>query len=271
MSSGGATSSRFAVFAPCVFTVIRIASGFFAVVATFYASTALRGNVATGMAGFDYAAIAIGVALISDGLDGKVARFLGSASDFGTQLDSLADVVAFGMAPAVLGFYWGVLPSVQGMSPRFAQIGGAAGLLACCTFLVCTVFRLARFNVTAQHEEGSRGFTGLPTPGAAAVVAAAVYFADRPLNGWREAAIWLAVILILAALMVSRIGYNASGLIAARLQRPAWMIPAGLLAIWALWTHAGATFLTAALLFALSGPFAGAISSLRRGGHTAEN
>ena len=270
MSSGGAASSRFAVFAPCVFTVIRIASGFFAVVATFYASTALRGNVATGMAGFDCAAIAIGVALISDGLDGKVARLLGSASDFGTQLDSLADVLAFGMAPAVLAFYWGVLPSVQGMSPRFAQIGGAAGFLACCTFLVCTVFRLARFNVSAQ-QEGSRGFTGLPTPGAAAVVAAVVYFTDRPLNGWRETAIWLAVILILAALMVSRIGYNASGLIPAWLQRPVWMIPAGLLAIWVLWTHPGATFLAAALVFALSGPFAGAISTLRRPGHTAED
>ena len=267
--SSGATPSRFAVFAPCVFTVIRISSGFFAVVATFHATTALRADVATGMAGFDYAAIAIGVALISDSLDGKVARLLGSASDLGTQLDSLADVVAFGMAPAVLGFYWGVLPSVQAMSPRFAQIAGVAGFLACCTFVVCNAFRLARFNVSAPQHEGSRLFVGLPTPGAAAVIGAAVHFAERPLYGWKETAIWLAIILVLSFLMVSRIGYNAS--IPARLRSPLWMLSAGLLAVWLLWTHSGATILAVALVFALSGPFAGVISSLRRYGHAAED
>jgi len=271
MRSGGATSSRFAVYAPCVFTVVRVASGFFAVVMTFHATTVLRGNVAMSVAGFDYAAIAIGVALVSDSLDGKVARLLGSASDFGMQLDSLADVVAFGMAPAVLGFYWGVLPSLQGLSHRFTQIAGAAAFVACCTFLVCAVFRLARFNVTAQHDAGSRRFVGLPAPGAAAVIAAVVHFAQRPLNGWKETAIWLSLILILAVLMVSRIGYNASGWIPARLQNPLWMLPAGILAIWVLWIHSGAAFLSMALLFALSGPLAGAISSLRRYRHTAED
>jgi len=262
-------SSRFAVFAPCVFTVVRIASGFFAVVATFDATTALGGDVSAGMAAFDYAAFAIGVALISDLLDGKVARLLGSASDFGTQLDSLADVLAFGMAPAVLGFYWGVLPSVERMDRRFAPLAMAAGFVACCTFVVCTVFRLARFNVARPHPEGSRRFTGLPTPGAAAVVAAAVYFAERPLNGWREVAIWLAVLVILAYLMVSRIGYDAS--IPARLRRPLWMVPAGILAIWVAWIHPAATFLAMALAFVLSGPFAGVISLLLRHGRTAED
>jgi CDP-diacylglycerol--serine O-phosphatidyltransferase len=271
MSSGGAASSRFAVFAPCVFTVIRIASGFFAVMATFHATTALGGKEPLGAAGFDYAAMAIVVALLSDLFDGKVARLLGSASEFGTQLDSLADVLAFGMAPAILGFYWGVLPSLQAMSARDAQIAGAAGFLACCTFVVCTVFRLARFNVSVPHPSGEKRFTGLPAPGAAAVVAAVVHFAERPLNGSKETALWLALILILAVLMVSRVGYNASGWVPARLQRPLWMLPAAILALWVLWTYPGATFLALALVFALSGPFAGVLSSLRRSGHTAED
>lgn len=264
MSSGGASPSRFAVFAPCVFTVGRIACGFFVVVATFNGTLPLRHNVTNGVAGFDFAALAIGVALICDSLDGKVARLLGSASDFGTQLDSLADAVTFGLAPAVLGFYWGVMPVLQGMNARSVQITSAAGLLACCAFVVCTVFRLARFNVSPPHPEGSRRFTGLPAPGAAAVVAAVVHFAKRPLHGWEETAIWLALILILAILMVSRVGYNASGWIPGRLRSLAWGFPAGIVAIWIAWMYSGPAFLTMALVFALSGPFASVISSFRR-------
>jgi len=226
-----------------------MASGFFAVIATFSSR-------------FDYAAIAIGVGLVCDGLDGKVARLLGSASDFGTQLDSLADVLAFGMAPAVLAFYWGVGPAFRSMNLHNTQIFEVAGWLACCTFVVCSAFRLARFNVSASAE--SAGFEGLPTPGAAAVIAAAA-FAMPPLSGGKEAAIALALIVILSVLMVSRIRYDASGWIAARLRRPLWALPAALAAIAALWVDAGAAVLSAAVLFALSGPVAGAAASLRMG------
>lgn len=213
-------SSWFAVAAPCIFTVIRISSGLYAIGATVQAR-------------FDHAAIAIGVALLSDLFDGKVARLLGSASDFGTQLDSLADVVGFGVAPAVLAFYWGVIRT---------PLGDLAGFLTCCAYVSCTVFRLARFNVSAP----SPGFVGLPTPGAAGVVAAVVFFVKTPLNQWKVTALWLAVLLILSALMVSRFRYA--------LPLPRWLQrPLLIVGIVLLWLYPAATALIAAVLFALSG------------------
>jgi len=232
--------SRFAVIAPCIFTAARMASGFLAVIATFERM-------------FDYATIAIAIALICDALDGKIARLLGSASEFGTQLDSLADVLAFGMAPAVLAFYWGVR-----LSAGTIEI---AGLLACCTFVVCAAFRLARFNTTPARADGSRRFAGLPTPGAAGVIAAVVHFVARPLSGSRETAVWIVLILLLALLMVSRIPYYASNWIPNRLRKPYWIIPITVAVVALLWTHSGATLLALATVFVLSGPLAATITT----------
>ncbi len=249
----------FAVAAPCIFTVGRIACGFFAIIWTFDNA-------------FDNAAMAIGLALICDSLDGRVARWLGSASSLGVQLDSLADVVTFGMAPSVLGFYWGVQPVLHGMDAGSARILAGTGYSACCAFVSCAAFRLARFNITAQHAEGSsHRFTGLPAPGAAAVIAAVIHFAKLPLGEWQQSVVWLASLAVLAFLMVSRIGYSASGWIPAPLRNVSVALPLGVLIGWAVWTHSGPAFLTMALVFLLSGPFGYAVDVLRRQGHTAED
>lgn len=110
---------------------------------------------------FEKAAIAILIALILDGLDGRVARRLKATSSFGVEFDSFSDLVSFGIAPAILMYQWGFMP-----------IADEFGVLANFVFAICAASRLARFNIS---EKSLTAFVGLPTPGAAGMVAALVY------------------------------------------------------------------------------------------------
>ncbi len=145
---------------------------------------------------FEIAAPLIGVAVVLDMLDGRVARMTGTATAFGVEFDSLADVISFGIAPAVLTFMWGLQP--------LNRLGWAAGFI----FLSAAALRLARFNIQTVKSADKRYFVGMPSPAAAAVPASTVFFYPAGLTAhW--ALIALAVMIVPALLMVSTIRFNS--------------------------------------------------------------
>src|SRR5438874_1517187 len=181
---------------PALFTSANLLCGYFAVVA------ALMGTTAD----FDRAAKAIGLAILFDSLDGRLARMLGANTDFGVQFDSLADVVSFGVAPAVLAFAWGVRSLAIAGTQR-GELLSDMGWVCCLGFLVCCAWRLARFNVQGMAPGGSKYFVGMPTPAAAGMIAALVHGFKQPLHDWRWSVAWFMLAAGLGALMTSRIRY----------------------------------------------------------------
>jgi CDP-diacylglycerol--serine O-phosphatidyltransferase len=180
---------------PGFFTVANMLCGFYAVLATFEG----------GQADFDKAAKAIGIAILFDSIDGFVARATGTNTEFGKQFDSLADVISFGIAPAFLAYAWGVRAFMQG-DPGPARHVYQLGWLVSLAFVICCAWRLARFNVHGMTQ-GGRYFVGLPTPAAAGMIAATVHARKAPLEDWRWAVAWLALVAGLAALMTSTVRY----------------------------------------------------------------
>jgi len=181
---------------PALFTSANLLCGYFAVVAALVGTTDE----------FDRAAKAIGFAILFDSLDGRLARLLGANTDFGVQFDSLADVVSFGIAPAVLAYAWGVR-SLTVLGTQRGQLLSDLGWVCCLAFLVCCAWRLARFNVQGMAPGGSKYFVGLPTPAAAGVIAALVHGFKEPLHEWWWAAVWFVLAGGLGALMTSTIRY----------------------------------------------------------------
>jgi CDP-diacylglycerol--serine O-phosphatidyltransferase len=167
---------------PNLFTTGNLFCGFWAIVSVFQEK-------------FFYAAIAILLASAFDVLDGKVARLSGATSKFGVQYDSLADLVSFGVAPALLAFSWALRPY------------GRFGWLAAFLFVVCGALRLARFNVMSASGE-TKFFKGLPIPAAASIIALTILLYLRLIEtGWVKDIVILVMIYILAFLMVSNIRY----------------------------------------------------------------
>ncbi len=149
---------------------------------------------------FDTAALLIGIAMVLDTLDGFFARLTNSSSAFGVELDSLADVVSFGLAPAILAFTWGLAP--------LQRIGWAAGFL----YVTAAAMRLARFNVqttTTTASTDKRYFVGMPSPAAASVIASTVYMYPYGLYDRQSALPALAMVLVPAFLMVSTIRFRS--------------------------------------------------------------
>jgi len=189
---------------PSIFTGGNIALGFYAIAQSMQASAADH-------APFDRAALAIMFALPFDALDGRIARMTNTESDFGRELDSLADVITFGVAPAILAYTWGfrLLPPLANVSLHHRII--EFGLVAAFLFLICGACRLARFNVTLNPKPsnpgrpGRRYFVGMPIPAAAGVISSVVHcFNGSPIyNPW-IALVWLALLLFTGFLMVSR-------------------------------------------------------------------
>jgi len=183
---------------PSLFTVANLLCGYYAVVA------ALLG----GSDNFDHAAKAVGFAILFDSLDGRLARLLKANTDFGVQFDSLADVVSFGIAPAILAYAWGLNDLPKDGSVAFQQMR-EFGWVWCSVFLICCAWRLARFNVQGMAPGGSKYFIGMPTPAAAGMIAALVHGFKQPLHDWRWAVAWFVLVAGLGALMISRIRYNS--------------------------------------------------------------
>jgi CDP-diacylglycerol--serine O-phosphatidyltransferase len=174
---------------PNLFTTAALFFGFYAI-------------VAANSGSFDAAAIAIFVAMVFDSLDGRVARLTNTQSDFGVQYDSIADMVSFGVAPALVVYEW-ILHGMATMGPTWGKIGW----LGAFTYTACAGLRLARFN-TLVGVVDKKYFQGLPSPAAAAVVASLVWVGDD-LNarGWpMEFLAWLLTVSA-ALLMVSNMRY----------------------------------------------------------------
>jgi CDP-diacylglycerol--serine O-phosphatidyltransferase len=181
--------SRSVYLLPNLFTTAVLFSGFYAIVA------ATDGN-------FDRAGIAVFIAMVCDGLDGRIARWTNTQSEFGKEYDSLSDMVAFGLAPAVVAYQWGVA--------RIAEYGflwGRLGWLATFFYAACAAIRLARFNARAGTAD-KRYFEGLPSPSGAALLAGFVWMlADLQREGLRALILIFAVALVAGSLMVSRFRY----------------------------------------------------------------
>lgn len=167
---------------PSLFTLANLFCGWACVV------YAMRGDLTT-------AAPFVGFAVVLDMLDGRIARMTGTASEFGVQLDSLADLISFGMAPAVLAFQWGLQP--------LGRLGWAVGFL----FVTAAALRLARFNI--QTHTDKRFFVGMPSPSAAAVPASTVFYFPQGAQSYPEALAAMAVVLVPALLMVSTIRFRS--------------------------------------------------------------
>ncbi len=188
---------------PSLFTTGNMAAGFYAILEVVHAN-------AVNFSHLDNAAIAIGFAVLFDGLDGRVARMTGTSSDFGKELDSLADVITFGVAPAMLAWTWGfhLMPPVAltDWNIKLTQLGAIAAFL----FLMAGASRLARFNITSNPQPSNPGrpgkkyFVGMPIPAGAGVIAAVVHFQSGvPLESWYTAMTWLAMVAAVGYLMVS--------------------------------------------------------------------
>src|SRR6476620_12359412 len=188
---------------PSLFTTGNIAAGYYAILQIMHASLAEPWHL-------DNAAKAIGFAVLFDGLDGRIARMTKTSSDFGRELDSLADVITFGLAPALLAWSWGFhqLPAV--LAPQLLSKLGQLGAIASFLFLMAGTSRLARFNITANPQPsnpgrpGTKYFVGMPIPAGAGVIAAVVHFAEGdPLVSPYTAMAWSAMVTTVGYLMVS--------------------------------------------------------------------
>ncbi|HBF43006.1 MAG TPA: CDP-diacylglycerol--serine O-phosphatidyltransferase [Desulfobacteraceae bacterium] len=189
------TGKRGIYVLPNLFTSASLFSGFYAIIA------AIQGR-------YETAAIAILISCLFDGLDGKVARFTNTTSKFGTEYDSLSDLIAFGIAPAILAFQWALKPF------------GRLGWLACFMYVICGALRLARFNVQKNTVE-AKYFKGLPIPAAASFISSLLLFSNA-LGGLAESKhiLIITMIYILSFLMVSSINYPSFKELELKNQKP---------------------------------------------------
>jgi CDP-diacylglycerol--serine O-phosphatidyltransferase len=203
---------RAAYALPTLFTAGNVFFGFYALIEIFQGAMQMVQATGTANQHFVKASLAIGLAVFLDGLDGRIARMTNTVSDFGREMDSLADVIAFGIAPAALAFVWGVqfIEQTPDIPAKFFEYLNSAGYFFSFIFLLCGAMRLARFNIQKNPMPKNPGrpdrkyFVGLAIPSGAAVVASIVYACDGvPLHTWTWSAAWLVLMALLSFLMVS--------------------------------------------------------------------
>ena len=182
---------------PTLFTMLNIFFGFRSIVNSMRGVEAITaGRIDLAIAAFEVACVSILIAAVFDTFDGLIARQLGATSEFGKEYDSLADVVTFGCAPAVLVYAWGLHP--------LGKLGVGIAFL----FLVSVSLRLARFNVMTGKSD-YRYFVGLPSPAGALTIAAIIYYAPAPVLDRRFAFVILILTACTAFAMVSPIRWRA--------------------------------------------------------------
>ena len=213
---------------PNTLTLCGMLMGFYSILAS------LKGN-------YIHASWAILIAMIFDGLDGWVARLTHSTTKFGIELDSLSDLVAFGVAPAVMMYKWALAP--------FGRIGWTAAFL----FMACGALRLARYNVQMSSAE-SKSFTGMPIPGAATIAASLVlFYYERwdipPEKNW----FILMMMVLLAFLMVSTLKYHGAKEIDFKRRKPFWILVAFVLVLMIIITHPPISLFILAMIYLFGG------------------
>ena len=225
---------------PSLFTAGNLMCGFFSIVSTFNGQ-------------YIQAALFIIFAHILDGVDGYVARLTKTTSQFGIEFDSLADVVSFGVAPAVLVYFWALVP------------WGNWGWLAACTYVVCGALRLSRFNVQAGTSAKGH-FVGLPIPAAAEMITATVflYYYLGGEGAPNKQVTLLLVIYGLAGLMVSGFPYFSPKNTDLKKRFPIWILVFGIILIKVIIIAPQVMFFASFLLYTLSGPLLWSWTSIQR-------
>jgi CDP-diacylglycerol---serine O-phosphatidyltransferase len=223
---------------PSLFTLGNLFCGYACVI------YAMRGE-------YEKAAPFVGIAVVLDMLDGRIARMTGGTSDFGLQFDSLADVISFGMAPAILSFQWGLA--------SLGRLGWAAAFL----FVTAAALRLARFNIQSPTSD-KRYFVGMPSPAAAGVPAATVFLYPFGLHDPHEALPALVMVVVPALLMVSTIRFRSFKSIDMQTRRPFRVLILFAAFIALLVTHPQWVLVTLAYGYLLSAFVGLAWSKLRR-------
>jgi CDP-diacylglycerol---serine O-phosphatidyltransferase len=241
---------------PSIFTTLNIAAGYYAILQVTHGSIAEAWH-------FDNAAKAIGFAVLFDGLDGFIARMTHTSSDFGRELDSLADVITFGVAPALLAWMWGfrllsTLLTSTDVVNKLVQLGAIASFL----FLIAGASRLARFNIMVNPQPSNPGrpgkkyFVGMPIPAGAGVVAAIVHFsAGDPISTWFMAIGWLLTVIAVSYLMVSTWRFYSFKSIDFRSRQPFRLIIIIALLFTAIWFYSRQVLFVIALAYTFSGVF----------------
>ena len=208
---------------------------------------------------FETAAPFIGFAFVIDGLDGRIARMTGTTSAFGVEFDSLADIISFGIAPAILSFAWGL--------QSLGRLGWAAGFM----FVACAAMRLARFNIQSASGGDKRYFVGMPSPAAAAVPAATVFAYPWGLDDYRAALPALAMVIVPAILMVSTIRFRSFKTLDSQGRKPYTVLIFVAAGIMLIATHPRFTLVAMAYSYLASAFVGMAITRFRhRGGHGPE-
>ena len=252
---------RAAYALPTLFTAGNIFLGYMSILRSFQgAMMGATAGYAAAAGHFAVAAQAIVAAVFLDGLDGRIARMTNTTSDFGREMDSLADVISFGIAPAVLAFAWGVqfvdLSLVRSGRTQLFDTGYFVAFL----FLLCGAARLARFNIQKNPIPKNPGhpdrkyFVGLPIPAAAGMVAAVVYaFGAVPIAWWPLSVVWLALLALLGFLMVSTWRYYSfKGIGLNKPYTPLIIVAAGAL-IYAIWNYSQPVLLAMMTAYVASG------------------
>lgn len=238
---------------PSLFTIGNIFCGYYAIIST------LRGN-------WDYAAVLIGFGYVLDGLDGRVARLTNTSSDFGVQLDSIADIITFGVAPAMLAFSWGFGAS-EGIDGSAAKHVHQLGSLASFAFVVCGALRLARFNVQTKKPvdtSSKRNFVGLPIPAAAGMLASVVHFFKTPTLLIGSALLWSFLILLLAFLMISTVRYSSFKEFDVKKARPSLALAGTAMLISLIYLYSEVVLLTMMTIYVSSGLITNLVHTVRR-------
>lgn len=250
---------RAAYALPTFFTAGNIFLGYISVIQS------IQGAMLAGSGGggaephFELAAKCIGVAVFTDGLDGRIARMTNTTSDFGRELDSLADVISFGFAPAILAFSWGVQFLDPSTDPAISEAIRHAAYFVTFLFLVCGSARLARFNIQKNPVPKNPGrpdrkyFVGLAIPAAAGVVASIVYAAGSPIRYWPFAVAWFVLQALLAFLMISTWRYYSFKDINLLQPRSPLMVVAICALLWLIWNYSQLVLLAMALTYVASG------------------
>ena len=231
---------------PILFTTGGLFAGFYAIIA------ATQGR-------FDEACIAVFVAAILDGVDGRVARLTNTQSEFGVQYDSLADLISFGLAPALVMYHW-ALSFTAADGPTAGKVGWVAAFL----YAACAALRLARFNSQVAQVD-KRWFVGLASPAAAALVASFVWLCHAlGYLGEDLRYVALGVTVTAALLMVSRVRYSSFKGGARHDRVPFLAILAALVVLVAVAIDPPAVLLLASATYAASGPLAWLVRKARR-------
>lgn len=223
---------------PCLFTIASLFCGFYSIIA------AVKGD-------YFIAATAILIAAVFDGVDGRVARLTGTTSSFGMELDSLCDLVSFGVAPGLLAYFW--------VLHAYGRIGWLAAFL----YVATTTLRLARFN--SQHSAIPKNFVGLPCPAAAAMISATVIFYNElGITGAISNHAILFLVYLLSYLMVSTHQYFSFKQSSENRTRTFQLLVTSLLLFILVAAYPQVTFFIIFLIYIVSGPVIGLYKRVRK-------